>query len=87
MVGNNDVNNNGNGSISYLYLGQDNILNVDHVLIGARKQQGNMSFQTGLTAPTLKMRGTDGTSRVMPFVLATNQTSRAVAIRPQAELI
>ena len=44
-MGNNDVNNNGNGSISYLYLGQDNILNVDHVLIGARKQQGNMSFK------------------------------------------
>ena len=65
LVGNNDVNNNGNGSISYLYLGQDNILNVDHVLIGARKQQGNMSFQTGLTAPTLKMRGTDGTSRMI----------------------
>ena len=65
LVGNNDVNNNGNGSISYLYLGQDNILNVDHVLIGARKQQGNMSFQTGLTAPTLVMRGTDGTSRMI----------------------
>jgi autotransporter-associated beta strand protein len=65
LVGNNDVNNNGNGSISYLYLGQDNILNVDHVLIGARKQQGNMSFQAGLTAPTLKMRGSDGSSRVI----------------------
>jgi len=64
LVGNNDVNNNGNGSISYVYLGQDNVLNVDHVLVGARKQQGNISFQAGLTAPTLKMRGSDGSSRV-----------------------
>ena len=65
LVGNNDVNNNGNGSISYLYLGQDNVLNVDHVLVGARKQQGHISFQTGLTAPTLRMRGSDGSSRVI----------------------
>jgi autotransporter-associated beta strand protein len=65
LVGNNDVNNNGNGSISYLYLGQDNVLNVDHILIGARKQQGNMSFQTGLSAPTVTMRGSDGSGRVI----------------------
>lgn len=64
LVGNNDVNNNGNGSISHLVLGQDNILNVDHVLVGARKQQGNMRFLETLVAPTLIMRGSDGVSRV-----------------------
>jgi autotransporter-associated beta strand protein len=64
LIGNNDVNNNGNGSISHLVLGQDNILNVDHVLVGARKQQGNMRFLESLTAPTLRMRGSDGSSRV-----------------------
>jgi autotransporter-associated beta strand protein len=64
VVGNNDVNNNGNGSISHFVLGQDNILNVDHVLVGARKQQGNMRFLETLTGPTLRMRGSDGSSRV-----------------------
>ncbi|MCI0746009.1 MAG: autotransporter-associated beta strand repeat-containing protein [Verrucomicrobia subdivision 3 bacterium] len=65
VIGNNDVNNNGNGSISYLYLGQENRLNVDHVLVGARKQQGNISFQAGLISPSLIMRGSDGVSRVV----------------------
>jgi autotransporter-associated beta strand protein len=64
LVGNNDVNNNGNGSISHLVLGQENILNVDHVLVGARKQQGNMRFLETLVSPSLRMRGSDGTSRV-----------------------
>ena len=64
VVGNNDVNNNGNGSISHFVLGQDNILNVDHILVGARKQQGNMRFLETLTGPTLRMRGSDGSSRV-----------------------
>jgi autotransporter-associated beta strand protein len=64
LVGNNDVNNNGNGSISHLVLGQENIFNVDQVLVGARKQQGNMRFLETLTSPSLRMRGRDGSSRV-----------------------
>jgi len=67
LIGNNDVNNNGNGSISHLVLGQDNRLNVDHVLVGARKQQGNMRFLETLSGPSLIMRGSDGTSRVVAF--------------------
>jgi fibronectin-binding autotransporter adhesin len=64
VVGNNDVNNNGNGSISFFVLGQKNTLNVDRVLVGGRKQQGNISFLGGLVDPTLRWRGSDGTSRV-----------------------
>ena len=64
IVGNNDVNNNGNGSISHFVLGQQNTLNIDHILIGARKQQGNMRFLESLLAPKLTLRGSDGASRV-----------------------
>jgi fibronectin-binding autotransporter adhesin len=64
IIGNNDVNNNGNGSISSLVLGQENTLNVDQVLVGARKQQGNIHFLETLVAPRMTLRGSDGVSRV-----------------------
>jgi autotransporter-associated beta strand protein len=64
LIGNNDVNNNGNGRISYLFLGQQTALNVDEVLVGGRKSQGNISFNAAFTAPALTLRGSDGLGRV-----------------------
>jgi len=64
LVGNNDVNNNGNGRISYLQLGQQNTINVDRVLVGGRKSQGNISFNPSFATPKLTLRGSDGVGRV-----------------------
>src|SRR5262249_36495126 len=36
VIGNNDVNNNGNGSISFLILGGQNTLNLDQMLVGGK---------------------------------------------------
>lgn len=64
IIGNNDVNNPGNGGASFLYLGEKNTLNIDEILVGARKTQGNILFNENLTAPFLRLRGSDGASRV-----------------------
>jgi len=64
VIGNNDVNNPGNGGASFLYLGEKNTLNIDEILVGARKTQGNILFNDNLTAPSLRLRGSDGASRV-----------------------
>jgi fibronectin-binding autotransporter adhesin len=64
VIGNNDVNNNGNGSVSFLVLGQMNSLSIDTILVGGRKQQGNIHFNPDLVAPKLLWRGSDGTSRI-----------------------
>lgn len=53
----------GNVNISggVLYLGQSNIINADTIQLGAIGQpQGKMLFQSGLTDPSLTIRGTAG---------------------------
>lgn len=67
VVGNNDVNNNGNSGASTLYLGLTNSLYVDEILVGGKKTPGNMLFNTNFTLPSLFMRGSDGVSRVGEF--------------------
>jgi autotransporter-associated beta strand protein len=64
VIGNNDVNNPGNGGASFLYLGEKNTLSIDEILVGARKTQGNILFNDNLTAPSIRLRGSDGASRV-----------------------
>lgn len=64
VVGNNDVNNNGNSSVSFLLLGQTNRLNVDRILIGGQKQQGQILFNPVFASPSMVLRGSDGASRV-----------------------
>ncbi len=64
LVGDNSSNNNGNGSISYLTLGQETTLSADSIRVGGQKQQGNMSFSAAFFAPSLKLRGTDGVGRM-----------------------
>src|SRR4029434_6955514 len=64
IIGNNDVNNNGNGGTSFLYLGQRNTLSIDEILVGARKTPGTITFNDNLTAPSLLLRGSDGGRRI-----------------------
>jgi autotransporter-associated beta strand protein len=64
VVGNNDVNNNGNSSVSFMYLGQVNTLYLDMMLISGQKQQGQLLLNTNFASPTILMRGHDGVSRV-----------------------
>jgi len=64
VIGNNDVNNSGNSAASSLYLGQQNTLSIDEILVGARKTPGNIFFNDVFTVPSLLLRGSDGTSRV-----------------------
>lgn len=65
FVGDNSGNNNGNGSISYFELGQQNDMNTDYIRVGGQKQQGQMFFNPALASPTLRLRGSGGgTNRV-----------------------
>ncbi len=64
VVGNNDVNNNGNSATSFLLLGQVNTLNIDMILIGAQKTPGTLQFNPAFAFPSLVLRGSDGVSRV-----------------------
>jgi hypothetical protein len=51
------------GAISYIYLGQDNVLNVDRIRIASHKCVGTVTMIDGLAGATVKMRAADGTSR------------------------
>jgi autotransporter-associated beta strand protein len=63
VVGNNDVNQN-QSNPSFLILGGQNVLNLDEMLVGGKKQPGTMRGTNGFPSLTLKMRGSDGVSRV-----------------------
>ncbi len=63
VVGNNDVNQN-QSNPSFLILGGQNVLNLDEMLVGGKKQPGTMRSTNGFPSLTLKMRGSDGVSRV-----------------------
>lgn len=72
MVGDNPGNNNGNSSVSLLYLGAQNSINVNSIRVGGAKQRGTMSFGASWSAPTLVLRGTNGTVRIATIALADN---------------
>jgi autotransporter-associated beta strand protein len=63
VVGNNDVNQN-QSNPSLLVLGGKNILNVDEILVGGKKQPGTMRSTNAFPTLSLVMRGSDGVSRV-----------------------
>lgn len=63
VVGNNDVNQN-QSNPSFLILGGQNVLNLDEMLVGGKKQPGTIRGTNSFPTPTLKMRGSDGVSRV-----------------------
>jgi hypothetical protein len=52
------------GAISYIYLGQDNLINVDRVRIASHKCVGTIAVQESVIgAATVKMRAADGQAR------------------------
>jgi autotransporter-associated beta strand protein len=53
-----------NGGTSHLRLGTTNTLHIDNLHVATGKGAGNLVFNTGLTNPTVTIRGSDGTSRV-----------------------
>jgi fibronectin-binding autotransporter adhesin len=63
VVGNNDVNQN-QSNPSFLIFGGQNVLNLDEMLVGGKKQPGTIRGTNAFPSPTLKMRGSDGVSRV-----------------------
>ena len=62
----------GSSSVGIIQLGQENAIYANYIEIGTLKanvfagpgQGGQMLFQSGLSNPTLKLRGKDGVSRV-----------------------
>ncbi len=60
--------------MSYLYLGQSNVINVDNVVIGGRKGHGTMILNPAFSSGTLYMRDHTGGSsvRVVSIVLGDN---------------
>jgi len=68
VVGNNDVNQN-QANPSILVLGGKNVINVDEVLVGGKKQPGTIRSTNTFTAKSLVLRGSDGVSRVRAFRL------------------
>jgi fibronectin-binding autotransporter adhesin len=69
VVGNNDVNQN-QSNPSFLILGGQNVLNLDEMLVGGKKQPGTIRGTNSFPNPTLKMRGSDGVSRVRAIRIA-----------------
>lgn len=59
--GNSDGN---NGNTARLHLGTTNTVNANTIQVGGFNAGGIIDFQGGLTAPTLALRATDGTSAV-----------------------
>jgi hypothetical protein len=51
------------GQISYIYLGQDNLLNVDRIRIASHKCIGTVAIQESVSGANVKMRGSDGQAR------------------------
>lgn len=47
---------------SFLYLGQQNVLNVDDIVVANGRSNGRLEFDSGLINPTLTLRGTAGGS-------------------------
>jgi autotransporter-associated beta strand protein len=60
VVGNNDVN---GQTLSLLRFGQTNALFIDQILIGGKKQNGNVQFNSIFTGPSLYLRGSAATNR------------------------
>jgi fibronectin-binding autotransporter adhesin len=64
VVGNNDVNQNQNNQNNTLVLGGKNILYLDEMLVGGKKQPGTMRSTNAFPTLSLLMRGSDGVGRV-----------------------
>jgi autotransporter-associated beta strand protein len=61
-------------NVSLLELGQENTINAESITVaGARASNGTMKFRSGLTSPTLKLRGADGISRMAEMGIGENE--------------
>jgi autotransporter-associated beta strand protein len=71
MIGNNSV---GNGSLlgAFMELGQENTINTDYLKVGGSKLTTLATFRSGLENPTLRLRGKDGSSRMLQLNVADN---------------
>jgi autotransporter-associated beta strand protein len=75
-----------NGGTSILRLGQTNVLNADSLLVGTgSRTNATLDFRSGLTAPTVTIRGTDGLSRVADFNLGLVQHTATVTWTANAD--
>jgi autotransporter-associated beta strand protein len=64
VVGGNGSANITSYSSNTVLLGQTTVIFADTVKVGFARNAGTMTFRSGLTNPTLKLRGSDGVSRV-----------------------
>lgn len=68
---------NGPGAPGPLFeLGQENTINAEGLVVGGERcnQTATMRFRSGTIAPTLKLRGADGTSRMAELGIGDNAT-------------
>lgn len=69
---------NGADNVGTLRLGTDNTINSGTIQIGGFNGRGIINFNTGLTTPTLKLRGVDGSSAMTNLNLGlTSSGTRA----------
>jgi fibronectin-binding autotransporter adhesin len=64
----------GTSPVSYMYLGKANLLNVNTIQMGGYKGSGALSFKSGLSNPTVKIRGTNGVDRLPSLIAGTCST-------------
>jgi autotransporter-associated beta strand protein len=62
-----------------IHLGQTNTINATTFIVGNQKTIGVLDFQTGLVAPTLKIRGTGGTDADRAAITIGNNNSGLTA--------
>jgi autotransporter-associated beta strand protein len=64
----------GADNLGTLRLGKENIINSGSIQIGGFNGRGVINFNTGLTTPTLKLRGVDGTSAMTSLNLGNTSS-------------
>jgi autotransporter-associated beta strand protein len=67
-------------------LGQENTINADYMRVAGLKMNGQISFRSGLTNPTLKLRAADGVNRLPRIVLGDATEARVVSFNCRGNL-
>src|SRR5205814_1797614 len=65
-------------------LGQENTINAEAITVGGARAgnvAASMKFRTGLTNPTLKLRGADGVSRVAAIGIGDNDIPTGATVQ------
>ncbi len=76
-----------NRNLGYLYLGQSTAIKTDCIYLGRHRGHGYAEFATGLTAPTVSLRNTNGpSSRVRLIRVGSNTGTSGTTVIGQMKL-